>query len=63
MTPTTLTGEYHVSEVVCLDWHPVGLGECYCDPETAQAAVDDYDESDWPSVIAYAERHAAEVEA
>lgn len=53
MTPTTLSGEYHMSEVEFLTQHPFG-GRWHLFADLLREGL-------WPSVIDYAERHAAEV--
>lgn len=53
MTPTTLTGEYHMSEVQTETTYPLSY------PWTVWVLRDGpLREAFWPSTIAYAERHS-----
>ena len=60
MTPTTLTGEWWMTDTWTSDWHPVDLSPEGVPPveEHAQDACDWWDAELWPYVIAYADKHA-----
>lgn len=64
MTPTTLTGEWWIDPLKSDEcWSPYAINPAPMDYdiELSEYCIAEGMEEHWPSVIAYAERHAAEV--